>query len=284
MSRSSGGRSAVSTINGTRAWWASITAGAKLAAAVPDVQVSATGRPDALAAPSAKNPAQRSSICDQHAIRGSRTSDRTIGVLREPGEVQACCIPHRASSSHSARSSRWETVAVMMESMPESLVLLHGFTQTGASWDGVAAELAERYRPLAPDLRGHGSASNAVPVDLGAVLGDIAALAPPAFTVVGYSMGGRIALHLALAIPQRIARLVLIGASPGISDPVLRQARRDADERLAQEIERGSIDQFAHRWAQTPVLSGRPPAVAAAAHADRLHSTPAGPARPPRRA
>jgi 2-succinyl-6-hydroxy-2,4-cyclohexadiene-1-carboxylate synthase len=167
----------------------------------------------------------------------------------------------------------------MMGSMPESLVLLHGFTQTGASWDGVAAELAERYRPLAPDLRGHGSASNAVPVDLGAVLGDIAALAPPAFTVVGYSMGGRIALHLALAIPQRIARLVLIGASPGISDPVLRQARRDADERLAQEIERGSIDQFAHRWAQTPVLSGRPPAVAAAAHADRLRSTPAGLAR-----
>src|ERR1035437_7143846 len=237
MSRSSGGRSAVSTINGTRAWWASITAGAKLAAAVPDVQVSATGRPDALAAPSAKNPAQRSSICDQQALRG-------------------------------ARSSRWESVAVMMGSMPESLVLLHGFTQTGASWDGVAAELAERYRPLAPDLRGHGSASNAVPVDLGAVLGDIAALAPPAFTVVGYSMGGRIALHLALAIPQRIARLVLIGASPGISDPVLRQARRDADERLAQEIERGSIDQFAHRWAQTPVLSGQPPAVAAAAHAD----------------
>ncbi len=105
-SRSSGGRSAVSTISGTRASWASITAGARFAAAVPDVQVSATGRPEAFAAPSAKNPAQRSSMCDQLAIRGSRASDRRIGVLREPGEVHASRIPQRASSSQNARSSR----------------------------------------------------------------------------------------------------------------------------------------------------------------------------------
>jgi 2-succinyl-6-hydroxy-2,4-cyclohexadiene-1-carboxylate synthase len=163
--------------------------------------------------------------------------------------------------------------------MSESLVLLHGFTQTGASWASVAAALAERYRPLAPDLRGHGSAGNAVPVELAAVLGDISALAAPVFTLVGYSMGGRIALHAALSMPERIARLVLIGASPGMADASERAARRDADERVAVEIERGSIEQFAHRWAQTPVLFGQPPAVAAAAHADRLRSTPAGLAR-----
>jgi 2-succinyl-6-hydroxy-2,4-cyclohexadiene-1-carboxylate synthase len=163
--------------------------------------------------------------------------------------------------------------------MSESLVLLHGFTQTGASWAGVAAELAERYRPLAPDLRGHGSASDAVPVALDAVLGDIAALGAPVFTLVGYSMGGRIALHAALAMPERIAGLVLIGASPGIADARERAARRAADEHLALEIERGSIERFAHRWAQMPVLSGQPPAAAAAAHADRLRSTPTGLAR-----
>jgi 2-succinyl-6-hydroxy-2,4-cyclohexadiene-1-carboxylate synthase len=167
----------------------------------------------------------------------------------------------------------------MMGSMSEGLVLLHGFTHTGASWDVVAAELVQRYRPRAPDLRGHGSASDAVPVELDAVLGDVCALAPPAFTLVGYSMGGRIALHAALAMPERIARLVLIGASPGIADAREREARRDADERLAREIERSSIEQFAHRWAQTPVLAGQPPDVAAAAHADRLRSTPAGLAR-----
>ena len=68
--------------------------------------MTATGRPEALAAPSAKKPAQRSSMCDQVRIRGSRASDSTIGVLREPGDVHACCMPQRASSSQNARSSR----------------------------------------------------------------------------------------------------------------------------------------------------------------------------------
>jgi hypothetical protein len=79
----------VSTIKGTPACWASITAGAKFAAAVPDVHVTATGRPDALAAPSAKNPAHLSSMWEKHRIRGSRTSESTIGVHRDPGEVHA---------------------------------------------------------------------------------------------------------------------------------------------------------------------------------------------------
>ena len=104
----------MSTISGTRACRASITAGARFAAAVPDVQVTATGRPDRLAAPSAKNPAPRSSMCDQARIRGSRASDRTIGVQRDPGAVHACSIPLRASSSQKARSSRYVSVTVMM--------------------------------------------------------------------------------------------------------------------------------------------------------------------------
>jgi hypothetical protein len=79
----------VRTIKGTPDWWASITAGAKFAAAVPDVHVIATGRPDALAAPSAKKPAHRSSMCEKQRIRGSRTSESTIGVQRDPGEVHA---------------------------------------------------------------------------------------------------------------------------------------------------------------------------------------------------
>ena len=91
-------------------------------------------------------------------------------------------------------------------------------------------------------------------------------------------MGGRIALHAALApaLAPRVERLVLIGASPGIADPAERAERRAADERLADEIERMTIEEFAHRWAQTPVLAGQPPAVAAAVHADRLRNTPAG--------
>jgi 2-succinyl-6-hydroxy-2,4-cyclohexadiene-1-carboxylate synthase len=164
--------------------------------------------------------------------------------------------------------------------VPPAFVFLHGFTLTGRSWDPVRAALGESYRSAAPDLRGHGAASAAAPVTLPAVLGDLGAVigelgGPPA-TVVGYSQGGRIALHLALALKSAIGRVVLIGASPGIADAAERAARRAADERLAAEIETLSIEAFAERWAQTPVLAGQPPAVLAAAHADRMRSTPRG--------
>jgi 2-succinyl-6-hydroxy-2,4-cyclohexadiene-1-carboxylate synthase len=162
------------------------------------------------------------------------------------------------------------------ETMAPTLVLLHGFTNTGASWDPVIAALGGRYRALAPDLRGHGGASDAEPVALDAVVADIAKVAGDGpFALAGYSMGGRIALHIALALRGRVERLVLIGASPGLADPVERAARREADERLADAIETMTIEQFADQWAATPVLAGQP----ASAHADRLRNTPTGLAR-----
>jgi 2-succinyl-6-hydroxy-2,4-cyclohexadiene-1-carboxylate synthase len=163
--------------------------------------------------------------------------------------------------------------------MAPTVVLLHGFTHTGASWDPVVSTLGERYRALALDIRGHGSASTRVPVTLEGVVGDLAALAPDRFTLAGYSMGGRIALHVAGALPERLESLVLIGASPGIANPAEREARRQADDRLADEVEGMTIEGFARRWAQTPVLAGQPPQVAAAVHADRLRNDPTGLAR-----
>ncbi len=161
--------------------------------------------------------------------------------------------------------------------MPDSLVLLHGFTHTGASWDPVRTELGERYRAIAPDIRGHGSGAARRPVTLALVIADIAELAPPRFTLVGYSMGGRIALHAALALAPRVSELILIGASPGIADPAQRAARRAADERLACEIEASTVEQFARRWAtDTPVLAGQSAIVRELVHTDRLRNTPAG--------
>jgi 2-succinyl-6-hydroxy-2,4-cyclohexadiene-1-carboxylate synthase len=159
---------------------------------------------------------------------------------------------------------------------PTELVLLHGFTNTGASWDAVVAGLPQTYRPHAPDLRGHGSASGARPVDLDTVVAEIDALAPERFTLVGYSQGGRIALHAALGLPGRIRRLILIGASPGIADPQARAERRRADETLAAWTESVTIEQFVERWAQTGVLADQPPAVRAAVTAERLRNTPDG--------
>jgi 2-succinyl-6-hydroxy-2,4-cyclohexadiene-1-carboxylate synthase len=140
----------------------------------------------------------------------------------------------------------------------------------------VIAALSDRHPALAPDIRGHGSASDRQPVTLEAVTNDIAALAPQRFTLAGYSMGGRIALHVALSLHTRVQRMVLVGASPGIADAAERQARQQADDRLADEIEGACLEEFAHRWAATPVLAGQRPAVLAAAHADRLRSTPQG--------
>jgi 2-succinyl-6-hydroxy-2,4-cyclohexadiene-1-carboxylate synthase len=140
----------------------------------------------------------------------------------------------------------------------------------------VVVALGERYRPIAPDILGHGRAAAPEPVALAAVISDLERLDAPTFTLAGYSMGGRIALHFALTHPERVQRLLLIGASPGIADPVQREARRRADERLAAEIEGQPIEQFAQRWARTPVLAGQPPDVLARVNADRLRNTTEG--------
>jgi 2-succinyl-6-hydroxy-2,4-cyclohexadiene-1-carboxylate synthase len=163
--------------------------------------------------------------------------------------------------------------------MAPTLVLLHGFTNTGASWDGVVAAVGERYRPLAPDIRGHGTASAATPVDLASVIADVSALTGQTATLAGYSMGGRLALHAAFALAPRVDRLLLIGASPGLQPPDERAARIEADEQLADEIEAETIEAFASRWAQTPVLADQPAHVRAAVDADRRRNTPRGLAR-----
>jgi 2-succinyl-6-hydroxy-2,4-cyclohexadiene-1-carboxylate synthase len=185
-----------------------------------------------------------------------------------------------------------------------AVVLLHGFTHTGASWEPVVRALGERYLAIAPDIRGHGSATEAVPVGLAEVAADVAAVAPAdgGFTLVGYSMGGRIALHVALAasvagaasggpvgsvagrelgagsLAGRIERLVLIGASPGIADATERAARRAADDRLADEIEATpDIATVARRWAtSTPALAGQPARVGEFVDRIRRQNTPAG--------
>jgi 2-succinyl-6-hydroxy-2,4-cyclohexadiene-1-carboxylate synthase len=156
------------------------------------------------------------------------------------------------------------------------LVLLHGFTQTRQSWRRTVAALGGRYRALAPDLPGHGSAAQRRPASFSACAAYVRALADEPFALVGYSMGGRIALHTALALPTQVQRLVLVGASPGIADPAEREARRRADDALADRIEAIGIEAFAREWGGQELFAGQPERVAAAAHADRLRNEPAG--------
>jgi 2-succinyl-6-hydroxy-2,4-cyclohexadiene-1-carboxylate synthase len=157
-----------------------------------------------------------------------------------------------------------------------TVVLLHGFTHTGRSWDPVVARLGERYRALAPDIRGHGTAADARPVGLAECEADVAAPAPERFALAGYSMGGRLALHVALSRPGRVEALVLVGTTPGIADPLERAARAREDAELAEAIERSTIETFAERWGRNPLFKGQPAAVAEAAHTDRLRNGTTG--------
>src|SRR5690242_3097900 len=160
--------------------------------------------------------------------------------------------------------------------MAPALVLLHGFTQTRQSWRRTVLALgAGRYRALVPDLPGHGQAVHRT-ASFDACTAYIRALAPDRFTLAGYSMGGRIALHAALQLQPQLDRLVLIGASPGLADPAEREARRAADEALAERIEAVGVEAFAAEWGAQPLFAGQPERVAAAAHADRLRNRPAG--------
>ena len=160
----------------------------------------------------------------------------------------------------------------MMIRVDRPLVLLHGFTQTRQSWRRTVQALAGRYRAFAPDLPGHGQAAHRV-ASFAATDAYIRTLGPR--ILVGYSMGGRIALHAAFTVPG-IEHLVLIGASPGIADPAERERRRAADEALAARIETMTIEEFAREWGAQPLFAGQPERVAAAAYADRLRNTPAG--------
>lgn len=157
-----------------------------------------------------------------------------------------------------------------------TVVLLHGFTQTRQSWRRTIAALGGRYRALAPDLPGHGQAAERRPASFTACAAYVRALAGDRFTLVGYSMGGRIALYTALTLPQHVERLVLVGASPGIADAAEREERRRADEALADRVEEIGVEAFATEWGSQALFAGQPERVAAAAHADRLRNTPHG--------
>jgi 2-succinyl-6-hydroxy-2,4-cyclohexadiene-1-carboxylate synthase len=152
----------------------------------------------------------------------------------------------------------------------ESIVLLHGFGGTHRAWDGVLAHLpAERYRSLALDLPGHGDHVDAPrPITFEGCVESVLERSPERFVIAGYSMGGRVALHVALSAPARIERLVLVSTTAGIEDPGERVRRVERDRRLAGEIEKGSIEDFVERWRAQPMFAEDPPEVEALARAD----------------
>lgn len=160
--------------------------------------------------------------------------------------------------------------------MPETLVLLHGFGGTSRTWEGFSQALrSKRYRPLALDLPGHGAqAQLGAPPTFGEAVASVLERAPARFALCGYSLGGRVALRLALQAPGRVSRLVLVSCSPGIEDPGERAVRRKGDAELARRLREEEYERFIDDWRAQPLFATDPPAVAAAARAEQRRNRP----------
>lgn len=142
-----------------------------------------------------------------------------------------------------------------------AILFLHGFLGTSADWDAPMAVLAAQYRCITVDLPGHGASANA-PVAAFTMEGAAQALRNvldaegiDRAVVVGYSMGGRLALYFALHQPERCRALVLESASPGLRTEAERAIRREADERLAYCLETTAFDDFLRDWYAQPLFA-----------------------------
>jgi 2-succinyl-6-hydroxy-2,4-cyclohexadiene-1-carboxylate synthase len=121
----------------------------------------------------------------------------------------------------------------------QRLRLVHGFTQTIRSWEPLEAKLPRDWDAQAIEVPDG--------LDFVATAGTIGVRGGPG-TWVGYSMGGRLCLRLALDRTDLVERLVLVSTTPGIESPGEREARLASDARLVQDLERDGVEQFIDRW------------------------------------
>jgi 2-succinyl-6-hydroxy-2,4-cyclohexadiene-1-carboxylate synthase len=141
-------------------------------------------------------------------------------------------------------------------------VILHGFTGSARSMDGITLPLSREYETLVPDLPGHGGSIGRTGVggyEFEQCLRDLVAALEQAghrrAHWIGYSMGARLALGCAVRYPRSVASLVLIGARAGILDEGEREARRRADESLARRIETQGVAAFVDEWMSLPMFA-----------------------------
>lgn len=166
------------------------------------------------------------------------------------------------------------------------LLLLHGFTGSLESWAPLAPPLARFHRVITVDLPGHGRTVAPDSPDfhtmaragagLAALLDDVAG---EPVHLLGYSMGGRLALYFAVHYPAWVRTLALESASPGLADADERAARRVGDEALAARIEREGIPAFVEQWEALPLFASQaklPPAVRMRLREERLQNRAGG--------
>ncbi len=142
-----------------------------------------------------------------------------------------------------------------------AVLFLHGFMGSSADWREVMAALGDRAFCVAADLPGHGASlglsteAYTIEGSARAVINTLDRLDVELLVVVGYSMGGRLALFLALRYPGRCAGLFLESASPGLESASERAARRAADGSKAKRLESGDLEAFLRDWYRQPLFA-----------------------------
>jgi 2-succinyl-6-hydroxy-2,4-cyclohexadiene-1-carboxylate synthase len=175
-------------------------------------------------------------------------------------------------------------LSYFVEGVGPPVTLLHGFTQSGRSWREVISKMPAGWKWIVPDLRGHGKTQTrrGAPCSMDACTEDLVALweelAVGRTHLVGYSMGGRLALHVAAHRPERVASLLTVGAHAGLDEDA-REGRRRGDDRLAERIEKEGIEAFVNYWGALPLFAGlerRGPSYVAQVREERLENHAAG--------
>lgn len=181
--------------------------------------------------------------------------------------------------SETADMSEWRTLSgplgaeqLGVEGAPR-MTFVHGFAQTGNSWKPIAEYFAGHgFLVTVVDMPGHGNSAQ-VRADLRRTADMLSAIGG-AGTYVGYSLGGRACLHLALMYPNLVKRLVVLGANPGIDDAGLRAQRREADDVLEARMNDIGLEAFLQEWAAKPLFGGL--VLTKEQQADRLRNTTDG--------
>jgi 2-succinyl-6-hydroxy-2,4-cyclohexadiene-1-carboxylate synthase len=168
-----------------------------------------------------------------------------------------------------------------------AVLLIHGFTGRGTDWAPFLRSIHKSgHRSVVVDLLGHGRSDAPADPTRHAIerqASDVAEIlrlvhATPAI-VVGYSMGARVALRLAVTEPTLVRGLILESPSAGIADRRERAARVVADDQLADQLDRDGLDAFLTTWEAAPIFASErrlPEAVLARIRADRRRNRASG--------
>lgn len=166
------------------------------------------------------------------------------------------------------------------------VVCLHGFTGSTATWNAVSTHVQNDVQMIAVDLMGHGHTESPEALEdytmerqLTILEAFFNQLQLTSFTLLGYSMGGRIALSYALAYPHRVKQLILESSSPGLRTTEERRKRRTNDALLAERIEREGMKSFVEFWENIPLFASQkrlPEAIQQQLRLERLSQRPEG--------